>query len=211
VTTFLLIRHATTDAVGRVLAGRQPGHGLNGVGREQVAQLCRHLEQSPIDRVFSSPLERARQTAAPLAQKLHVPLQIAEPLNELDYGDWTGRSFEELALDPRWTAYNTNRSLTRIPGGELMLEAQTRAIALLLELREQFPGETIALVTHCDIIRAMLLFQLGISLDRFTSLEIRPASVSTLQLHETGSVLLSMNVEAACNPASSPRGIADQL
>jgi probable phosphoglycerate mutase len=199
VTTFLLIRHATTDAVGRELAGRQPGHGLNDAGREQVARLCDALEECPIDRVFSSPLERALQTAAPLAERLKVGLQIAEPLNELDYGEWTGASFETLASDPRWNAFNANRSLTRIPNGELMVEVLARAIAFLLELREQFSGETIALVTHCDVIRAILLFLLGMPLDQFLRLEIRPASLSTVLLHEHGAVVQSIGADVdAC-------------
>jgi probable phosphoglycerate mutase len=196
VTTFLLIRHATTDAVGRVLAGRQPGHGLNDAGREQVARLCDALDGCEIDRVFSSPLERARETAAPLAGRLNVGLQIAESLDELDYGGWTGKSFEELASDPRWIAFNTNRSLTRIPGGELMVEAQARAIDLLLELREQFSGETIVLVTHCDVIRGMLLFVLGMPMDQFMRLEISPASISTVELLEHGAVVRSIGVDA---------------
>jgi probable phosphoglycerate mutase len=203
VTTFLLIRHATTDAVGRVLAGRQPGHSLNDVGHKQVARLCDALERCPIDRVFSGPLERARQTATPLAERLNVGLQIAEPLNELDYGDWTGKSFADLASDPRWNAFNANRSLTRIPNGELMVEVQGRAIAFLLKLREQFSGETIALVTHCDLIRAVLIFLLGMPLDLFLRLEISPASISTIQLHEHGAVVQSIGVDAGSKTAST--------
>jgi probable phosphomutase (TIGR03848 family) len=193
VTTFLLIRHATTDAVGRFLAGRRAGTHLNDAGRQEVRGLCDVLAGQLIGAICSSPLERARETAGPLAERLGLNLVVDEELTELDLGDWTGQTFEELGSDPRWRLFNTNRGGTRVPNGESMLEAQTRVVGYIEGLRDRHRDETVALVSHGDVIRAALLYYLGMPLDLFARIEISPASISVVQLHEHGPQVLAVN------------------
>src|SRR4051794_26972165 len=121
-TTFLLIRHASTDANGKILAGRKPGVLLNDDGRSEASRLARFLAQRTLDAIYSSPLERARETADFISQATGVPVQIREALAEIQYGEWTNARFDELESDVRWRLFNTFRSGTSIPGGELMLQ-----------------------------------------------------------------------------------------
>jgi len=182
--TLLLIRHAACDHVGRRLAGRSPGVHLNADGRHQAEALAAALARLPIGAVYSGPLERARETGAVLAERLGRPLGAASGLDELDYGDWTGRTLESLSDDPTWRAFNASRSTTRIPGGESMDEVVARAGAELERLRRAHPGGLVAAVSHGDVIRGLLLHALGVSLDHIHRLEIAPASVSVLRLFE---------------------------
>ncbi len=192
-TRFLLIRHGDNDFIGHAFAGRLPGVHLNERGREQAERLAERLAHEPIQRIFSSPLERALETAAPLARRLKVEVQQAEPLLEIDVGAWTGCKIADLASDPRWRLFNTFRGGTAAPGGELMLETQTRVVVFLQRLCDQYPGETIALVSHADVIRAALLYYLGMPLDLFQRLEISPASVSTLDVQPWGPRIVCLN------------------
>ena len=116
-TTFLLIRHAAHDLLGRRLAGRMPGVSLNGEGRRQVERLAERLAGASIRAVISGPLERARETAEPLARGLGLPVQISAAVDEIDFGEWTGLPFAELDQDPRWCWFNTFRSGARAPCG----------------------------------------------------------------------------------------------
>lgn len=195
-TTFLLIRHATVDAVGHAIVGRRAGEHLNVAGRREVGDLCEYVTHWCVHRVYSSPLERARETAGPLAERFGLTPIVAKELNELDFGAWTGRTFQELGSDPGWPLFNSYRGGTRIPGGELMLEAQARAVSLMLRLRDECPGETIALVSHCDVIRSILTFHLGMPLDLFGRIEISPASISVVRLHDHGPEVLAVNARA---------------
>lgn len=192
-TTFLLIRHATTDAVGKSLAGRKPGVRLNAKGRTQAEVLAARLTEAPIASIYSSPLERARETAEPLARQLNLEVQICNGLNEIHFGEWTGRKLEELAPVPEWQRFNCFRSGTRIPGGELMLEAQARVITELERLREKHPGEVIAVITHGDLIKAAIAHYAGVHLDLFQRIEIDPASVSIVVLSDYGPRILRLN------------------
>lgn len=193
-TTFLLIRHAMLDAVGNVVAGRRPGEHLNETGRGQVAELCDFVARWEVRRVYTSPLERARETAGPIAERFSLTPVVAEELSELDFGAWTGRTFQELGSDPQWALFNSYRSGTRVPGGELMLETQARIVRFMLRLRDEHRDQTVALVSHGDVIRAALTFHLGMPLDLFGRVEVSPASVSVLRLHGHGPEVLAVNV-----------------
>ena len=190
---FILIRHAATDLVGRTLAGRGPGVHLNPEGRRQAVRLADHLAREPIRAIYSGPLERARETAQPLGDRLGLRPQVAEELDEFDFGDWTGRTLDELAPDPRWHRFNTFRSGVRAPVGELMLEVQSRIVAFMQRLREQSPDQTLALVSHGDMIRAAVLHSLGAPLDCFLRVEIGTASVSAIRIGDDGPQILSLN------------------
>jgi probable phosphoglycerate mutase len=192
-TTFLLVRHASGDHVGRRLAGRAPGAPLNDAGREEAARLASWLAPVPLAAVYSSPLDRARDTAAALAAPHRLPVAVDEAFTELDFGDWTGRSVESLAGDALWDRFNRVRSTTRPPGGELMLEAQARAVNALAALAERHDGAVVAVVSHADVLRAVIAHFSGTPLDLFLRVVIDPASVSTLALHPWGAELRGLN------------------
>ena len=184
-TTFLLIRHALCDHVGRVIAGRSPDVHLNDSGHAQAARLAERFDSLPLDAVTSSPLPRALETAPPLAQHSDLPVHVLESLAEIDYGIWTGRSIESLAPEQTWKRFNTLRSVSRVPGGELMLEVQARAVTTLELLRDRYPNGTCAVVSHGDVIRCLVAHCAGIPLDLFQRLEIAPASISIVVLEDS--------------------------
>lgn len=182
VTEVLLIRHALADPVGRTIAGRAPGVHLNRIGRRQAGALAARLAKLPIAGVYTSPLERAHETAEPVAARLGTPVREAAGLIELDYGAWTGRAIAELDGDPVWRRFNTQRGTTRIPGGETMDEVVARGTEELRRVAEAHPGGLVAAVTHGDVIRALLAHYGGMPLDAMLRLEVAPASVSGIRL-----------------------------
>lgn len=192
-TKFLLIRHATNDTVGHRLAGRQPGVNLNEEGQGQAQSLARRLAGLPLAGIYSSPLERTLQTAEILGEKLSMKPQVWEDFLEIDFGEWTNRTFEELQPDQQFQRFNTFRSSTRIPGGELMPEAQTRMLRGINRLCNQHPQEMVAIVSHSDLIKSALAYYAGIPLDLFQRIEISPASVSILEVHELTARILLVN------------------
>jgi probable phosphoglycerate mutase len=181
-TTFHLIRHASYDQLGRALAGRTPGHSLNAAGEAEAELLAQKLATFPIIAVISSPLERAVQTATPIAERLGLEILIEPDLNEIDFGEWTGWKFDQLHLSPEWRAFNAFRSAVPVPGGETMAAAQARAVAAVLRLKSQHPDGELVAVSHGDVIKAVLTFFLGMPLDLFRRLEISPASRSIVSL-----------------------------
>ena len=189
----LLVRHAAHDLLGRAIAGRMPGVHLNGEGRRQASLLAEQLARAPIAAVYSSPLERARETAQPIAERLKLPLRIAGEANEVDFGDWTNRDFAALAKLEAWRLFHSFRSGTRIPGGELLIETQARIVGLIGRLAERHGREHIAVVSHGDVIRSALVYYLGMPIDFISRIEVGPASISTLIIDEDGSRLLQLN------------------
>lgn len=192
-TRFLLIRHATTDAVGKRLSGRTPGVHLNETGKAQARELAERLAKLPIAAIYSSPLERTMQTAAPLANLRQLKTEKAEDFLEIDFGAWTNRTFQELASEQQFQLFNTFRSSTRIPDGELMAEAQNRIISGLQKLTRKHRNETVAVVSHSDLIKAAVAYYAGIHLDLFQRIEISPASVSVLEVYDETARLLHIN------------------
>ncbi len=193
-TTFLLIRHGDNDSLGHRLAGWTPGIHLNARGRAQAERLAERLSRAGVRAIYSSPLERARETAEPLGQRLGIEVRILEAIGEIRMGEWTGRTFDELQRDPRWRQVNAFRSGARIPGGETMLEVEQRMAAALEQMRREHPGEVVVVVTHGDPIRAILCHYLGIPLDLMHRLEIAPASVSVVKLGEDWAQAPRINV-----------------
>jgi probable phosphoglycerate mutase len=153
------------------------------------------LENLAIRAVYSSPLERAIETAGPFARRKGLSVQVAPGLNEIDFGDWTGRTLAELEQLPGWRAFNTFRSGTRIPGGEMAAEVLTRASREIERLRAAHPSPTdiVALVSHGDVIRAVVAHALGSPPDLFQRIELSPASVSVLLVDTYGSRVLLLN------------------
>ena len=178
----LLIRHGLCDPVGRSIAGRSPGVHLNPTGRRQARALARALQGLPIAAIYSSPQDRARETAAALAERIGIAARAAAGLAELDYGAWTGRSLDSLAGDPVWQRFNNQRGSTRIPEGETMEEVVSRARAAVEAMVAEHPVALVAAVTHGDVIRALLASWAGMPLDHMLRLEIGPGSVSVVRL-----------------------------
>lgn len=193
-TTFHLIRHANYDLLGRVLAGRSAGHSLNERGRAEATALAHALAELPIAAVVSSPLERTRETAAPMGARLGLAVAVDGDLNEIDYGDWTGSPLGELHADPAWRRFNDFRGTAPIPGGETMHAAQARALRAILRLRAAWPGHEVAVVTHGDIVKAVLAHFLAMPLDLMRRIEIFPASRSVLALHDAEVRVLAVNL-----------------
>jgi broad specificity phosphatase PhoE len=192
-TDFWLVRHGSTDTLDVGIAGCQPGVMLNALGQREVAALAARLAESGVRLVYTSPLERARLTAGAIAARLGCEVRPQDDLIELQFGDWTGLSFEALARDPDWHLFNSFRSGTRIPNGETMLEVQARAMAALLQLRRTHPDERLIVVTHGDVIKAIVCHVLGMPLDFHDRLDIAPASLTRLSLHPHGVRLSRLN------------------
>jgi probable phosphomutase (TIGR03848 family) len=192
-TTVLLIRHAAHAFLGRVLVGRTAGVNLSREGSAQAEHLAERLASARIAAIYVSPRERATETAAPLAQRLGLAPRIETALDEFDFGEWAGRSFEALEAEPLWPPFNRLRSVTRPPGGETMLEVQARVVAFLDGCRGKHPGETVAVISHGDVLKAALLHYLGAPIDHFLRFEIEPAAISVLELADWGPRLLRLN------------------
>ncbi len=195
-TTIFLVRHAAHDRVDRVLCGRMPGVGLGDTGRWQAEALAEWFAgkaPAAVDAVWTSPLDRARETAQPIADRLGLLALDSDALREIDFGDWTGRAFDELRDDPRWRRWNEARTGERPPGGETMAEAQSRAMAEVERAREEHPGRGVVLVSHGDVIKAILAGVLGLPLDAHARFEVSPASISVLAVWRGGGRVLRMN------------------
>jgi probable phosphomutase (TIGR03848 family) len=195
VTSFLLVRHALCDPVGRSIAGRAPGVHLNAKGRLQADELGRRLGDLAISAVYSSPLERALETAGPIAAQQGVPVVEAPGLTEIDFGSWTGKTLQELDQLPQWKDFNIHRSGTRAPEGEGMTDVLARALGEMNRIRAEHDTREalVTLVSHGDVLRALLAHFLGVSLDLFQRIEISPASVSVVTLENHGPRVLLLN------------------
>jgi probable phosphoglycerate mutase len=192
-TTFLLIRHATNDTVDVRIAGRMPAVHLNDEGRRQAEELAHRLDGFQLDAIYSSPLERAVETAEPIAQQHGLGITSLDSLNEIDFGDWTWKGLDELNAYELWHQFNTFRSGMRIPGGETIVEVQARMVVELLNLCEKHPEQTLAIVGHGDPIKAVISFYLGNPLDFMLRFVIDPVSVSIIELDLVSGRLLLLN------------------
>jgi broad specificity phosphatase PhoE len=197
--TFFLIRHATCEGLGQRLAGRMAGVPLTEKGRCEAAQLGRRLATAGISAVYSSPLERAQDTAAEIARHTALQLRTEPGLNEIDYGDWTGKTFGELGGLESWHRYNSCRCSAQIPGGESMPQVCRRAADTLEHLAAIHPHDTIVLVSHADWIRAAASEYTQVSLDLFRNFHVDPASLSILRVEDWGSVIVRWNDTGAWN------------
>jgi len=194
-TTFFLLRHAAHDNVGRFLAGRLPGVRLGAAGRAQAERLACRMQREDLLAVHSSPRERTQETAALVAAAHGIERVVVEPeLDEVDFGEaWQGKDFETLNQDPEWRRWNSVRSMARTPAGERMIDVQCRAMALLERLAAQYAGAAAALVSHSEVIKAIVSHVLGLPVDAWTRFEIGPASITTVVTGEWGAKLLTLN------------------
>ena len=191
-TLFHLLRHGERE-VGRVLVGRMPGIGLTDRGRAEIAAVAERLAGDGVSAIYASPLQRTRESAEIVAARLGLAIEFHDDLIELDFGEWTGATFDTIRADPRWEVWRTHRSISRIPGGESMREVQRRAVEALMELGERHPDATLVAVSHGDVIRSVLLFALGMPLDHYSRIEIGQGSLSTVRIDEAGIRVLAIN------------------
>lgn len=174
-----LVRHGHHALVDRVLCGRMPGVELDGLGRRQI-ELAAGLISPPPSAIQSSPQPRARQSADIIAARFGLPVAIVPDMDEIDLGEFTSLAFADLEQDPRWRQWNTRRGSTSPPSGESMRALQARVVRHLEEVGGDASDDVVAIVSHAEPIRAALLHYLAIPLDDFHSVEVAPASISTL-------------------------------
>jgi probable phosphoglycerate mutase len=190
---FHFLRHGEHGLLGKVLAGRMPGVGMTERGRAEIASQAERLAREKVAAIYASPLQRTRETAEIVSARLSLSIEFRDDLLELDFGEWTGATFDAIRADPRWQAWSTQRSLAAIPGGESMRAVQQRIVAAMIELNERHLHETIVLASHGDVIRAALLYALGMPLDFYNRIEIGQGSISTIQIHPGGIRVLTVS------------------
>jgi probable phosphoglycerate mutase len=191
-TIFHLLRHGER-LLGRVLVGRMPGVGLSEHGRAEIAAVAERLAGEGVAAIYASPLQRTRESAEIVAARLGLGIEFRDDLIELDFGEWTGATFDAIRADPRWQAWTTQRSLATIPGGESMRQVQRRAVEALIEIGERHPDQAVVAVSHGDVIRSALLFLLGMPLDLYGRIEIGQGSISTIRIDGGGIRVIAIN------------------
>ncbi len=195
----LLVRHGTTPTTGKLLPGQAAGLHLSERGRDQAegaAQRIAALTRVP-SAVYASPLERTRETAAPIARALGVRVRNAPGLVEVDVGEWTEVPLARLARNTRWAGVHRWPGGFRFPGGESFAEMSVRAMQAVLNLVALHPGESIVAVSHADPIKAIVAAAAGVPLDLMPRLVVSPCSVSALLFGPGGPLVLSLNSTGA--------------
>jgi probable phosphomutase (TIGR03848 family) len=196
-TTVLLIRHGRTTAnAAGTLAGWTPGVFLDDVGEQQAQGLAERLMPVPLAAIVCSPLDRTMQTADALAtgRPSAVTRHSDVRVGECDYGSWTGRSLKELAKEPLWQVVQQHPSAAVFPEGESMAAMQTRAVSAVREWNAALGSESVyAVVSHGDVIKAILADALGMHLDQFQRIQVDPCSVSVVQYTSTRPFVLRTN------------------
>jgi probable phosphoglycerate mutase len=180
-TLVLLVRHGATPTTGQVMPGRAPGLHLSEAGQAQAAAVAERFATLKLDAIYTSPLERASETAAPTAAATGLT-PIEEPgLLEADVGEWTGKTLASLARLKEWRGVHGSPSTFRFPGGESLAELQARVVAVLDRVHAAHPGGTVACFSHADPIRLGLVFALGAPLDAFGRVVVDTGSISALR------------------------------
>ena len=192
-TTLLLVRHGHTDAAGKRLTGRAPGVHLNELGRRQAERLVERLDGVRIDTIVSSPLERCRETAAPLAKARGRAVDVGRAWIEVGYGEWTGRSISQLRRTKLWRRVMFAPSNVRFPGGESLLEVQGRAVDATLDIAARYPRGTVVVVSHADVIRLLVAHVAGMHADHLQRLSIDTASITAVSISDGFPRLLTVN------------------
>jgi broad specificity phosphatase PhoE len=185
VKTIHLVRHGHHALLAGVLCGRMPAVELDALGCRQMSACAAGLLPAPTV-IQSSPQRRALQSAEIFARHLGLPVEIVAAVDEIDIGDWTGRSFADLDNDPDWHNWNSRRGSSRPPNGEDMRSLQRRVVQHLDQLRDDASDGCVLIVSHAEPIRAALMHYASIPLDDFLLVTVDPASVSTLCCDRTG-------------------------
>jgi len=191
----LLIRHGENDYTKKhKLAGHLPGVHLNERGQKQAQDLAEALKEVPIKAIYSSPLERAQETAMPIATARRLEVQIEAGLIETNVGKWQGRSLAALRLQKHWKVVQHAPSRAQFPEGETFYECQSRVVSALdAIIRKHKPQEIVACVFHSDPIKLAVAHYIGMPLDQFQRLGCDTGSVSALHIGEMGANLIKLN------------------
>jgi broad specificity phosphatase PhoE len=189
----LLIRHASVDGLGERIHGRTPGVCLNRQGKLDACALAERLSDAGILAVYSSPRERAQDTAEALTRRFDVRSYVDDDLDEVDYGDWTGRSFAELEQCREWHQFNSCREKALIPNGEDLGQIAQRTRRLLERVQAEHANGVVALVTHADWIRTAICRGMGIPFTALLKFQIPPASVTVLDVDGEDFRILAWN------------------
>lgn len=208
-TAICFVRHGTTATTGKVLPGRARGLHLSDQGRTEAARAADALAGLPVRAVYSSPLERTRETAAVIGERLGLPVTIERSLQECDFGEWTGAELAKLAKLPEWSTVQRWPSGFRFPGGESFLELESRLAASVDKLCRAHPGELVVAVSHADCIKALLATALGTHLDLFQRIVVAPCSISAVVYGHGGPTVLCTNsntAPAALAPPTATNG-----
>jgi len=198
-TTILMVRHGVTSTTGTLLPGRAPGLHLSERGVEQATAVAARLSEltTKPSALYVSPLERTRETAAPIAKALGLKVQIEKGLLECDFGDWTGKKLALLSKKPEWKTVQSAPSTFRFPNGESFTEMQLRMWTTLEKLAAKHRGKTIVVVSHADPIKAAVTYAQGVPLDLFQRTVISTCSVSAIALTGHTPIVLSVNNTAS--------------
>lgn len=191
----LLVRHGLTAQTGKVLYGRTPGIPLDDRGRRQAERLRERLAPVRPTAVYSSPLERCRQTVEPLAAAMRLDVQLRDELIEMDTGGWTGRSLPQLRRSRHWPTVQREPSAFRFPGGgEAFVEARDRVVAEAERIARRHRRGRVVLATHGDLVRILIAYYAGVPLDGFQRFGADTASVSVVTTDGNGwAQLMLMN------------------
>jgi len=194
-TTVLLVRHGVTATTGIVLPGRTPGLHLSERGLAQAEHVAERLSELPRKPValYASPLERTRETAAPIARALRLRTQIDRGLVECDFGLWTGKKLHLLAKKPEWRAVQHAPSTFRFPHGESFTELQLRMWTTLEKIAAKHRNRTVVVVSHADPIKAAVTYAQGVPLDLFQRTVISTCSISAIGFTNGAPIVLSVN------------------
>ena len=203
-TLVLMVRHGKTPTTGSVLPGRAGGLHLADEGHAQASAVAERLaalheagraknEGKGITAVYASPMERTRETAAPIAKAVGVRVRQRPGLIECDFGQWTGRKLADLYKLPEWKTVQRHPAGFRFPKGESFSEMQTRMVDTVNSLVTEHPGETIVAVSHADTIKAAVAQALGTPLDLFQRIVVGQCSVSAVLYGSSGPTVLSVN------------------
>jgi probable phosphoglycerate mutase len=193
-TLVLLVRHGQTATTGTLLPGRAAGLHLADAGRAQAERVAARIaELKNVAAVYASPLERARETAAPIAAALQLKTRVDKGLLECDFGEWTGAELKTLMKLPEWKAVQRYPSGFRFPGGESFTEMQVRMVSAIDRLRAAHPGAVVVAVSHADPIKAAVAHAMGTHLDLFQRIVISTCSVTAIAYGDSGPVVLTVN------------------
>ena len=193
-TVILMVRHGQTPTTGKILPGRAAGLHLAEAGVAQAHRVAERIAELPkIDAIYASPLERARETAAPIAKALKQRVKIDKGLLECDFGDWTGAELSKLMKLPEWSTVQKAPSTFRFPNGESFTEMQTRMVSALDRIRAAHPGGTVVCVSHADPIKAAVAHAMGTHIDLFQRIVIGTCSVSAVAYTGHGPIVLTVN------------------
>ena len=203
-TLLLLVRHGETPTTGTVLPGRAPGLHLCDRGRAQADRVADRLAGLPVDAVYSSPLERACETAEPTAARTGLDVKHDDGLLECDFGEWTGAAIAGLAALPEWQTVQHSPSAFRFPDGESFPEMQARMVGALEALCAAHAGGVVVCFSHADPIKAAVAHALGTPLDLFQRIFISPGSVSAIS-YTDGQDPAVLMVNSTAEPLSALR------